>query len=219
MTVSATAAGGQQPAAVLVDRLRQQFAARRRPLFVGIDGRSGTGKSTLAARVVLDLVEAGDATDGVTVIEGDDFYSGGSADTWDRRAASEKAALVIDWRRQREVLERLRRHGIAEWHGFDWDADDWDSETVPLAATPTVARTARVVVLEGAYSCRPELHDLLDLLVLLEVPRDVRRQRLVNREGDAYQADWESRWSAAEDYYFDIVMPSERFDLVLGTQE
>ena len=216
VAVSAAAEEGQQPAAVLIAQLRRQLTAGERWLLVGIDGRSGAGKSTLAARVSQDFVEPGDGTDRVTLVEGDEFYSGGSADTWDRRAASEKAALVIDWRRQRDVLERLRRDDVAEWHGFDWDAEDWDSDSVPLAATPTIARTAPAVVLEGAYSCRPELHDLLDLRVLLEVPRDVRRQRLIDREGDAYQADWEARWSAAEDYYFDTVMSRERFDLVLG---
>ena len=73
-----------------------------------------------------------------------------------------------------------------------------------------------VVVLEGAYSCRPELHDLLDLRVLLDIPPWVRRRRLLEREGDAFRADWEARWSAAEDHYFGTVMPPERFDLVLG---
>lgn len=185
-------------------------------MFVGIDGRSGAGKSILAETVSQNFVEAGDGADWVTVIEGDDFYGGGSAEMWDQRAASERVDLVIDWRTQRDVLDRLRRHGVAEWHGFDWDAEDWDSEIVPLAAAPTTARAAPVVVLEGAYSCRPE-HDLLDMRVLLEVPRDVRRQRLRDREGDVYQADWEARWSAAEDYYFGTVMPPERFDLGLGS--
>ncbi|GAA4971767.1 AAA family ATPase [Pseudonocardia tropica] len=185
-------------------------------MFVGIDGRSGAGKSTVAARVSQAFVEPGDATGRVTVIEGDDFYSGGSADTWDRRTASEKAALVIDWRRQRDVLERLRRDGVAAWQSFDWDAEDWDSDSVPLVATPTIARPAAIVLLEGAYSCRPELHDLLDLRVLLDVPHAIRRKRLIDREGDAYRSDWDARWSAAEDYYFDIVMSPERFDFVLS---
>ena len=183
--------------------------------FVGIDGRSGVGKSTLAAQVLQDFAASRGDPSCVTVIEGDDFYAGGSAQTWDRRTAAEKADRVIDWHRQRDVLEQLRRHGIAEWHPFDWDAEGWDSEIVPLAPVPMVARAAPVVVLEGACSCRPELHDLLDLRVLLEVPRDVRRRRLLDREGDAYQADWESRWSRAEDCYFGTKMPPERFDLVL----
>jgi uridine kinase len=150
------------------------------------------------------------------VIEGDEFYAGGSAESWDRRSPSEKASRVIDWRRQRRVLQQLRERGFAAWHPFDWNAQDWDTETVPLARQPICAHAGSIVLLEGAYSCRPELHDLLDLRVLLDVPRDVRRRRLLEREGDAYRAAWEARWSAAEDHYFGTVMTPERFDLVLG---
>jgi uridine kinase len=127
-----------------------------------------------------------------------------------------KASHVIDWRRQRAVLEQLRHRGVAEWRPFDWEADDWDGDVVPLAEEPIVATAGSLVILEGAYSCRPELHDVLDLRVLLDTPRDVRRQRLLEREGEAYRSDWEARWTVAEEYYFGTVMPPSRFDLVVG---
>jgi uridine kinase len=151
---------------VLADRVRRLLADGAVPVVVGIDGRSGAGKSTLAADLARTLAAAGTT---VTVIEGDQFYSGGSAATWDRRSPIEKAERVIDWRRQRRVLEDLRASGVAEWHPFDWEAADWDTDLVPLAAAPVVAAAADVVVLEGAYSCRPELHDLLALRVFLQV--------------------------------------------------
>jgi uridine kinase len=201
---------------VLIALLRARMTGRTSPLFVGIDGRSGVGKSTLAAAIATGLADA-DAL--VTVIEGDQFYAGGSAESWDRHTAADKADRVIDWRRQRHVLAQLRETGVAEWHPFDWEADDWDRDTVPLASEPITARAGSVVVLEGAYSCRPELHDLLDLRVLVDIPREVRRRRLLEREGDDYRSDWEARWSAAEDWYFETVMPPERFDLVLGPSE
>ncbi|HSP28368.1 MAG TPA: hypothetical protein VLN74_07450 [Ilumatobacteraceae bacterium] len=74
-------------------------------------------------------------------------------------------------------------------------------------------------MLEGAYSCRPELHDLLDLRVLLDIPHDIRRRQLLGREGDSFRADWEARWSAAEDHYFSVVMPPDLFDLRLGSPD
>ncbi|MFZ0249073.1 MAG: hypothetical protein WAL61_03945 [Acidimicrobiales bacterium] len=77
------------------------------------------------------------------------------------------------------------------------------------------ARPAGVVILDGADSARPELADLYGLRVLLEVPRDLRRTRLLHRGGEAYRADWEARWVEAEDLYFEQFMPPEAFDLVL----
>jgi uridine kinase len=195
----------------LVARLVLELEVRN-SVFVGLDGRSGAGKSTMAATIVERL----HPTVAVTVIEGDQFYAGGSAATWDRRTPSSKADRVIDWRRQRSVLEQLRDGAVAEWRPFDWNAPDWDAEEPPLSGNVARSLPAPVVLLEGAYSCRPELHDLLDLRVLLEVPPQVRRQQLLQREGEAYRADWEGRWSAAEEHYFTTVMPPDRFHVVLG---
>ena len=72
-----------------------------------------------------------------------------------------------------------------------------------------------MVILDGAYSARPELADLFDLRVLLDVPRRVRRERLLRREGERDRAEWEARWGEAEDLYFETLMPPESFDLVL----
>ena len=213
--LSASSRGREEVTPALVSRLLRETSDRGRPLYVGLDGRSGAGKSTLAESITARLeAEPNDLR--VTVIDGDQFYAGGTAESWDRQSPSEKAARVIDWRRQRRVLQQLRDSGVAEWHPFDWEAEDWDREPVPLASQPICARVGSIVLLEGAYSCRPELHDLLDLRMLLDVPHDVRRRQLLEREGAAYRADWEARWSAAEDYYFGSVMTPGRFDLVLG---
>jgi uridine kinase len=202
----------------LITYLRAHVSGGHRPLIVGIDGRSGAGKSTLAAAIANRLGDSEHGSPLVTVIDGDQFYAGGSAESWDRRTAAEKADSVIDWRRQRHVLEQLRQRGVVEWFPFDWEADDWDSDIVPLAKDPIVTRATSMVILEGAYSCRPELHEILDLRVLVDIPDEVRRRRLLEREGEAYRSEWEARWSAAEEWYFNTVMPPERFDLILRSR-
>ncbi len=183
------------------------------PVFVALDGRSGAGKSTLAATVKSVLARVAVQ---VTVIEGDQFYAGGSAATWDARSAEDKVANAMDWRRQHRVLSDLRNHGVATWNSFDWESDDWDAEPTPLGSEPISAEAADIVLLEGAYSARPELHELVDLRVLLDTPIEVGRQQLLDREGDAYRDDWESRWSEAEDLYFGHIMAPDRFDSVVS---
>ncbi len=93
--------------------------------------------------------------------------------------ARRKMELVVDWRRQRAALERLRRGAAATWRPYDWDADD-GSLSADVAGGP-----CDVVILDSAYSARPELADLTDLRVLLQVPHDVRRARLLQREEQA----------------------------------
>lgn len=199
----------------LVTLLANLIRDRSEPVVVALDGRSGSGKSTAAAAVAEAMGTGGDARPVVSVIEGDLFYGGGSSAAWDRRSAQAKVDRVIDWRRQRQVLTSLRRHGEAAWRPFDWDDPNWDADEPPLAPDLVRIEATAVVLLEGAYSARPELSDLLDLRVLLEVPTEVRRARLTEREGDDYRQDWEQRWSEAEDLYFGSIVPADLFDLVL----
>ena len=203
------ASSPEELAAALIARLRPPLAAGAEPVFVGLDGRSGAGKSTVAAAVADGLDVA------VTVVAGDDFYGGGSAATWDARGPAGNAAAVIDWHRQAAVLTALRERGAAAWQPFDWESPAWDGDEVPLAADVVRAVVAPVVLLEGVYSCRPQLAELLDLRVLLAVPRTLRRARLLQREGEAHDTAWDARWAAAEAHYFRHEMPPKHFDLVL----
>jgi uridine kinase len=188
-------------AAVLRARIAAFGASAQTPVLVALDGRSGAGKSTLAHQVGAEVA--------AVVIDGDDFYRGGDGDFWCSLGPEDKVDLVIDWRRQRAALVALARGESTSWRPYDWDADDG---RLGVAVT---AGPAPVVILDGAHSARPQLADLFDLRVLLDVPRDTRRARLAQREGEQYRAEWEDRWAEAEDLYFEVLMPPEAFDLVL----
>lgn len=174
------------------------------PLLIALDGRSGAGKSTLAAALAAHC--------GGVAITADDFWIGGADVVWDGRDARQKADLAIDWRRLRaETLEPLLAGRAATWRPFDWASGHG------LAAEPMRAGPTRLVVLDGAYSSRPELQDLIDLSILVEVADDAeRRRRLVAREGAAYTLEWHARWDEAEDHYFAVVRPRAAFDLVVA---
>jgi uridine kinase len=146
------------------------------------------------------------------VIDGDDFYAGGTDEEWDAMTGAEKVQHVIDWRRQRSVLEDLSQGRSALWFPYDWEADTGQLSSVPMTCPPSA-----VVILEGAYSARPELADLFALRVLVDAPTQVRKQRLLQREGEQYRADWDARWSSAEDDYFGAVLGEDAFDLVIDT--
>lgn len=189
-------------AAELGEQIAESARNSTKPYIVAIDGRSGAGKSTLARLLTEKL--------GAVVIDGDDFYSGGTVAEWKSMTPAERAARCMDWQRQRAVLEALARGESATWHPYDWIADDGR-----LSVRSSTVHPASVVILEGAYSARPELADLLDLRVLLDAPDEVRRRHLNQREGEHYRVEWDALWAAAEQWYFDNVMPRETFDLVI----
>jgi len=72
---------------------------------------------------------------------------------------------------------------------------------------------ARVVILEGVYSARPELRDLIDLRLLLRIDETTRYARLLAREGSI--GAWERQWHEAEEHYFSAIVPDAYFDVII----
>jgi uridine kinase len=179
-------------------QIRFSAAKADRPYLIALDGRSGVGKSTLAARIADNV--------GAAIIDGDDFFAGGTALRSDSPAL--RAADCINWTHQRAVLDVLRQGRAASWRAFDWVAFDGrlQSSVTELSPRP-------VVILEGVYSARPELADLIDMKVLVTVSDALREARLLAREGSI--GPWERQWHEAEAHYFNEVMPSGRFEVIL----
>src|SRR5262245_8216980 len=188
------------------------MADRAPPILVALDGGSGAGKSTLAVWIAEELDAA--------LIQSDDFFAANISDAeWDLRTPAARAADVIDWRRLRaEALEPLRAGKSAKWHAFDFEAGTRPDGTYAMRTDFVERAPSAVIVLDGAYSTQPELADLIDLSVLVDVPIDVRHQRLAARENRQFIAAWHARWDAAEEYYFTHVRPRSSFDLVVTTE-
>ena len=182
----------------LADQIGQRAAGLPRPFLVAIDGRSGSGKSTLAARLTERLPAA--------LLDGDGFFAGGTALRCD--SPEQRAHDCIDWRAQRTVIERLRGGHSASYHAFDWEAFDGSR-----MAETTIVEARPVILLEGVYSARPELADLLDLRLLLRVSDELRRARLRAREHGL--GPWDLQWHEAEEWYFAQRAPLASFDFVV----
>lgn len=201
-----------QAAATIVTAIRQLKAGRAAPLLVALDGPSGAGKSTLAGLIAAQLDAA--------LIPSDDFFAAEITDAgWEARDPAARARDAIDWRRLRaEALEPLLGGQAARWHAFDFEAGPRADGTYALQTAWTERQPAAVIVLDGAYSTRPELLDLIDFSVLVEVPSAVRHARLGAREAADFMVAWHARWDAAEAYYFTHMRPPASFDLVVTTE-
>ncbi len=187
-------------AGALAEMLTVRAHGLDRPFTVALDGRSASGKTTLAAALA-DILD-------VAVIEGDDFYAGGTQLRQEPPAALVKAC--IDWPRQREVLEALRAGEEASWHAFDWRTFDGH-----LCAGATVKAPKPILILEGVYASRPELEDLIDLKILVRADEALREARLVAREGAI--TPWQRQWEMAEEYYFEFIRPLKSFDAIASS--
>lgn len=153
---------------------RAQFLAdfAQIPLIIGIDGRSGTGKTSLAAQLEQELTAAGHS---VHVLHLDDFYPG-----WDG---------LFDGVEAWDALSVQLTEGIAgTYTPWDWEAGaPGEVRTVDPAAT-------QVIICEGVGA----IAGACEVRILATVPDEVRYERAMARDGDTFRPHWE-RWAAQEE--------------------
>ena len=147
---------------------RAQFLAdfAQIPLIIGIDGRSGTGKTSLATQLEQELTAAGHS---VHVLHLDDFYPG-----WDGLAAGADIA--------RRIAADLRAGRASSYEAWDWEHGITGATIrVPLAPT----------IIEGCGAIEAEA----DLAIWIADPgEDERRHRALARDGQTYAPHWQ-RWA------------------------
>lgn len=130
-----------------------------RPLVISLDGPSAAGTTTLATELGLRLA--------ASVVAGDDFYSDMPEEQRWALTAAQGVEEYFDWQRLRhEVLEPLRAGRAARYRPFSWlPGGGLDDRMVTVEPTP-------IIVLEGVYTGRPQLRDLVDLVVLVDTPAE-----------------------------------------------
>lgn len=168
---------------------------------VAIDGRCASGKTTLAAALA--------AEHGGAVIHMDDFFLRPEQRTAARY--QEPGGNVDRERFLEEVLLPLRRGERVAYRPFDCGTQ--------RLAPPRVVEDRPLVVVEGSYSCHPELADHYDLRVFLTVGPEEQMARIVAREGTAYARTFREKWIPLEERYFSHLHPERRCELCLWQTE
>ena len=155
-------------------------APRTAPLLIGIDGRSGAGKTTLAVELCARLRQHRT----VSLFHLEDIYPG-----W--QGLDQGIQRYLD-----TVLAPLSTGHDAEWTTWDWAA----GTDGPLRTTPA----ADIVVIEGVGACAQGARELLDATIWVSGADDERKSRALARDGESYVPFWdtwaeqEERWLAAD---------------------
>lgn len=166
------------------------------PVIIAIDGRSGSGKSTIARHLAKHAE--------VATVEMDDFYRVDDPVARARYGPAEGVERYFDWQRLRdEALVPLSKGRSATFRVYDWKHNDYGDITV-VDPQP-------FVVIEGVYSARPDLRPLVDLVVLIDTSPELSAARQLARGQNSNE--WIERWTVAEDHYFAHVLRDSAVDL------
>lgn len=165
-----------------------------RPRIAAVDGRSGSGKSTFAARLAATVP-------GATVIHTDDVAWWESFFGWDQ--------LMADG-----ILRPVRRAQAVRYR-----PPAWDRRNRPGAIE--VPAGSHLVIVEGVGASRRALAPLIDATVWVQSDLGAARHRGIQRDGATREAEefWDE-WDRAELPFLVEDRPWERADLVVcGTPD
>lgn len=174
-------------------------ASPTRPILIALDGRCGSGKTTLAAQLA-------ERFPGSRTIHTDDYYlpPAQRVPGWETLPCAN-----MDLKRLRaEVLNPARAGQPFSYIAYSCR----EGAYLP----PVSCQPARLVIVEGSYSHHPALADCYDLQVFVTCSKAEQTRRLQAREGDRYP-DFAARWIPLEEAYFTQHNIEDAADFVMDT--
>lgn len=156
--------------------------------WIGVDGLGGAGKTSFADRLQERLP-------GSAVIHVDDFFRPG-VDGWDR------GGFV------REILEPVRAGRPGHYRRWDWVAEE--------PGEPLTVRPGGILIVEGVSSTDVRLGVDWEVTLWLDAPADLRWNRVMDRDGEAFRDTWLNVWLPSEQAYEAAQHPQSRVDLIVS---
>lgn len=229
----------QDVAVFIKEKLRN-----KQPLIIAIDGRSASGKTTLAKELnELFLSE---------VIHMDDFFLqpeqrteerlsevGGNVDR--ERFLREVALPLKACREERDAVQNDVKSAVPKSCCKESDQEDssderagneepgdrgmnrdillsyrrYDCSTQELTECMRI-RKSPLIIVEGVYSCHPYFGDIYDVRVFMDVENRQQQERIKKRNGADMLLRFTEEWIPKEDAYFEQFCIRENCDLLIS---
>lgn len=197
----------------LLNKLKNEDISKR-IYIVGIDGLGGAGKSTIVNSLKLQLQNENYHP---YILHIDDFIHQKHI-RYDNSKEEGECYYNIQWRYDYLVEEILSP--IKRGNKIDKLIELYDKENDTYILQPIHIPHGSILILEGVFLQRKELKSYLDFVIYLDVPKEVRLNRVLAR--DVYicglediKSKYERRYFPAEEKYTLEYCPIENADFVL----
>lgn len=187
------------------------LAEQKRCPVIGLDGLGGAGKSTISEKLCDAFAQSGLHT---VLLHIDDFIHV-RAVRYNPDVPDWKCYYHLQWRYGAfcALLDRIRSGEASE-------AELYDKENDCYYCQPLEIRPQTVILTEGIFLQREELHGVFDYMIYLDVPEQERLNRVLKRDlyiGSAAEisAKYEKRYFPAERFYFSEYRPDLSADMVI----
>lgn len=166
----------------VIEMIKKEMTTR--PFLVAIDGRCGSGKTTLAA-ILSEYFKC-------NVVHMDDFFLQPYQRT--EKRLNEVGGNVDIERFEKEVLIPLKKNQCFSYQKYDCKKQQLDEyvEVKPCDLT----------IVEGSYSMHPKIYGYYDLHLFLEIDKDEQFKRILRRNGEKGAENFINKWIPLEEKYF-----------------
>ena len=168
-----------------------------RPLRVCIDGRCGSGKTTLAHYLKKEL--------DCEVIHMDHFFLQKYQRTEFRDS---QAGGNFDY--ERFILEVKKP--ILENKNISYQR--FSCSTMSLEENISI-NTNKMIIVEGTYSCHPFINDIYDLKIFVTINKEEQLRRLKERDGEFFLEKFIKEWIPKEEAYFRVYAIDAKADMLI----
>ena len=162
---------------------------------IAIDGRAGSGKTTLAA----DLTLALSLENSVTLVHMDEIYEG-----W---AAALGPSLTATLERLLEALSRKEPYALPIY--------DWGKGV--FLTSRTIAPT-QMLILDGVGSAQAKVREYAAATIWLDIEAEIGLERVLQRDGQGIVNEMR-QWQRDEENHFALDKTREYSDFILSTSE
>lgn len=180
-------------------KLFDSFSHQNEIRIIAIDGRSCSGKSTLASslRAKFDC----------HVFHIDDFFLPNQMRTPSR--LTEIGGNIHQKRFQKEVIFPIQKNEPVRYQPYSCLKEAF--------LDVVLMKPKKLNIVEGTYSMLPMFQPAYDFSVFLTVDNDVQLERVVNREGKERAGEFVQKWIPKEERYFNQLAISSKCDVIVDT--